>query len=47
MVSTPRAAASRVTIDLTINGKSVSAEVEARMTILDFLRDRLGLTGIK
>jgi len=47
MLSTPRAAASRVTIDLTVNGKAVSAEVEARMTILDFLRDRLGLTGIK
>ena len=47
MVSTSRAAASRVTINLTVNGKPISAEVEARMTILDFLRDRLGLTGIK
>jgi len=41
------AAASRVTIALTVNGKPVSADVEARTTILDFLRDRLGLTGIK
>jgi xanthine dehydrogenase YagT iron-sulfur-binding subunit len=47
MVPNIRAAASRVTINLTINGRPVSAEVEARTTILDFLRDRLGLTGIK
>ena len=30
-----------------VNGSPISAEVEARMTLLDFLRDRLHLTGTK
>jgi len=37
----------RVPITLTVNGHSVSAEVEARVTLADFLRDHLGLTGTK
>ncbi|MCX2728026.1 (2Fe-2S)-binding protein [Thermomicrobium sp. 4228-Ro] len=37
----------RVTISLTVNGQPVSAEVDARMTLADFLRDQLGLTGTK
>ena len=31
--------------DLNINGKAVSVEVEPRTTLLDCLRDHLGLTG--
>jgi len=33
------------TIQLTINGLPRSAVAEARVTLADFLRDRLGLTG--
>jgi len=33
------------TISLTVNGKEVSAEVEARTLLVDFIRDSLGLTG--
>ncbi len=32
-------------IDMKVNGETVSAEVEDRMTLADFLRDRLDLTG--
>jgi aerobic-type carbon monoxide dehydrogenase small subunit (CoxS/CutS family) len=32
-------------INLTVNGRSVSAEVEARYLLVDFLRHRLRLTG--
>jgi carbon-monoxide dehydrogenase small subunit len=32
-------------IDMKVNGEAVSAEVEDRMTLADFLRDRLDLTG--
>ena len=32
---------------LTINGRMVSAQLEPRITLLDFLRDRKGLTGTK
>ena len=37
----------RVAITLTVNGQAISAEVEARMTLADFLREQLGLTGTK
>ena len=37
----------RVPITLTVNGQAISAEVEARMTLADFLREQLGLTGTK
>jgi aerobic carbon-monoxide dehydrogenase small subunit len=33
------------TIRLTVNGKAVSASVEPRLTLVDFLRERLNLTG--
>ncbi len=32
-------------VALTVNGEAVSETVEARMTLADFLRDTLGLTG--
>jgi carbon-monoxide dehydrogenase small subunit len=35
------------TISLKVNGLERSAEVEARMTLLDMVRDKLGLTGAK
>ena len=35
------------TVHLIVNGRTVAAEVEPRVTLLDFLRDRLGLTGTK
>ena len=37
--------ATRVTISLTINGKPVQAEIEARTLLVEFLRDELDLTG--
>ncbi len=37
----------RVAITLTVNGQPVTAEVEPRMTLADFLREQLGLTGTK
>ena len=33
------------TVSLTVNGKSVSGEVEARTLLVQFLRDQLRLTG--
>jgi xanthine dehydrogenase YagT iron-sulfur-binding subunit len=38
---------SKVPIQLTINGKSFSAQVEPRVTLLDALRNELDLTGAK
>jgi aerobic carbon-monoxide dehydrogenase small subunit len=34
-----------ITITMTVNGKSRSAQAEARLLLVDFLRHRLGLTG--
>jgi xanthine dehydrogenase YagT iron-sulfur-binding subunit len=34
-------------VNLVVNGRTVAAEVEPRVTLLDFLRDRVGLTGTK
>ncbi|MCD6727513.1 MAG: (2Fe-2S)-binding protein [Solirubrobacteraceae bacterium] len=34
-------------ITLTVNGRSVTADVEPQTLLLDFLRDGLGLTGAK
>jgi aerobic carbon-monoxide dehydrogenase small subunit len=34
-------------IALSVNGRPVSAEIEPRELLLDFLRDQLGLTGAK
>src|SRR6266581_7650591 len=33
------------TIGLSVNGASVTADVEARLTLADFLREELDLTG--
>lgn len=33
-------------ITITVNGRQVSAEAEPRLTLADFLRDRLDLTGV-
>ncbi len=40
-------ALARKTITLTVNGKSVSVEVEPRETLLEVLREKLKLTGAK
>ena len=32
-------------VSVTVNGRSREAETEPRTTLLDFLRDNLGLTG--
>lgn len=34
-------------IKLSINGKEISAEIDPRITLLDFLREQLGYTGTK
>ncbi|AFY92702.1 2Fe-2S iron-sulfur cluster-binding protein [Chamaesiphon minutus] len=43
--TTPDAATSK--IKLRVNGKEYSLQVEPRVTLLDTLRDRIGLTGTK
>jgi carbon-monoxide dehydrogenase small subunit len=35
----------KISVALTVNGKPVSAEVESRTLLVEFLRDRLRLTG--
>jgi len=35
----------KLSVSLTVNGKPVSADVESRTLLVDFLRDRLRLTG--
>lgn len=35
----------RISITLTLNGKNQSAEVEPRLSLVDFLRHQVGLTG--
>jgi xanthine dehydrogenase YagT iron-sulfur-binding subunit len=37
----------RVAVSVTVNGQRHQAEVDARVTLLDFLRERLALTGTK
>lgn len=37
----------RMTIETTVNGQQVIADIEPRTMLLDFLRDSLGLTGAK
>ncbi len=34
-----------VTLSLTVNGKAVTADVDPRTLLVDFLRNNLGLTG--
>jgi len=40
-------AVGRKTITVTVNGKSISLDVEPRETLLEVLREKLGLTGAK
>ena len=35
----------KISVSLTVNGKPVSAEVESRTLLVEFLRDNLSLTG--
>lgn len=42
-----KARASRREIKLKVNGRSMAIDVEPRVTLLDFLRSRAGLTGTK
>src|SRR5215813_3542391 len=35
----------KISVSLTVNGKPVSAEVQARTLLVDFLREQLQLTG--
>lgn len=42
-----RPASTRRETKLKVNGRSMSVELEPRVTLLDFLRDRVGLTGTK
>ncbi|MFQ5911553.1 MAG: (2Fe-2S)-binding protein [Nitrospinota bacterium] len=42
---TDTAESDRVKISVTVNGKVFEAEVEPRMLLIDFLRDRLGFRG--
>jgi carbon-monoxide dehydrogenase small subunit len=37
--------ASKITIEVTVNGKRYEGFVEPRLSLADFLRDHLGLTG--
>ena len=37
----------RTTVRFTVNGTAVTAQIEPRVTLLDYLRDRLQLTGTK
>jgi xanthine dehydrogenase YagT iron-sulfur-binding subunit len=37
----------KVQLDIEINGKALSLQVEPRVTLLDLLREQLGLTGTK
>lgn len=34
-------------ISLTVNGKNVKAQIDCRVTLAEFLREELGLTGTK
>jgi aerobic-type carbon monoxide dehydrogenase small subunit (CoxS/CutS family) len=36
-----------IPIELTVNGREVSLEIPPQMTLLDLLRDRLSLKGVK
>ena len=35
----------KTSLHLTVNGKTVDADIDTRMLLVDFLRDNLGLTG--
>src|SRR5258706_9235568 len=44
---TPSVDSSTLTLRLSINGRDHALEIEPRVTLLDALRERLGLTGTK
>jgi xanthine dehydrogenase YagT iron-sulfur-binding subunit len=46
-VPTPVPTASLVSLNLEVNGVEHRLEIESRVTLLDLLRERLGLTGTK
>ena len=41
------AAGQEIAISFTLNGEAISASVPAQLVLSEFLRDRLGLTGLK
>jgi xanthine dehydrogenase YagT iron-sulfur-binding subunit len=45
--SVPSQLPSTVSVELSINGDAVNADVDTRLTLLDFLRERARLTGTK
>jgi xanthine dehydrogenase YagT iron-sulfur-binding subunit len=45
--TTPAAASDSVKVNLNVNGKNYALDVDARVTLLDALRERLQLTGSK
>jgi carbon-monoxide dehydrogenase small subunit len=47
MSTSPAPAPARRQLSLTVNGRKIEAEIEPRELLLDFLRDRLRLTGAK
>ena len=36
-----------MTINLTVNKKNISVDIDPTKRLIDFLRDNLGLTGVK
>ena len=46
-VSSPSQAVPSIPVTMTVNGRSVSMDIEPHLTLLDLLRDRLTLKGAK
>ena len=47
LVGAPSETAQRLHVSATVNGKSIALDIDARTSLLDLLRERLGLTGAK
>ena len=47
MMDSPPGAAPRATFDITVNGEARRIDVDVRTTLLDLLREHLGLMGVK
>jgi aerobic-type carbon monoxide dehydrogenase small subunit (CoxS/CutS family) len=47
MATGEKQVASKKRVALTVNGKPVKGEIDCRMTLAEFLREELGLTGTK
>jgi xanthine dehydrogenase YagT iron-sulfur-binding subunit len=43
----PLSPANAVTLNTTVNGENLTVDIDVRMSLLDFLRERLALTGAK